>query len=95
MDSKGSFPFLYDGTVPDSNYTDYSISPDNFDEGTEVVTRCIFTAYNIKGRSGFAFKLLEILKIGEDSTMDDGLILGDFSLFPKKRRIDKGKEKQR
>ena len=62
--------------------------------------RCLFTAYNFKERTGFAFKLLEILKLGGDQTrldeagLDDGLILGDFSLFPKKRKIDKGKGRE-
>jgi hypothetical protein len=43
---------------------------------------------------------LEILKLGGDQTrldeagLDDGLILGDFSLFPKKRKIDKGKGRE-
>ena len=66
-----------------------------FVEGTEVVVQCIFTAYNIKGRTGFAFKLLEIFKLeGDGSDLDDGLVLRGFALFPKRRRIDKGKERE-
>jgi hypothetical protein len=92
LDSKGPFPFLHEWGVSDPSPTDPSIPSDRFGEGAEVIVKCLFTAYNIKRPTGYSFKLLEIYRLEAD--LDDGLILGDAPLFPKKRKIDKetGKE---
>jgi hypothetical protein len=96
LDLKGPFPFLHECGVPGPSSIDPSTLPDRFKEGTEVMVKCLFTAYNIKGRSGYSFKLLEIFRLGTDldDELDDGLILGDAPLFPKKRKIDKGKARE-
>jgi hypothetical protein len=90
LDTKGLFPFLHD--CFDQSSPESCMSPAKFVEGTEVMVKCLFGAYNIKGRTGYSFKLLEIFRVGAD--LNDGLILGDAPLFPKKRKIDKGKGRE-
>ena len=83
IDINGPFPFLYDGTLisTPSNYVE--TGPGEFTEGTEVIIQCLFTAYNIKGRQGFAWKLLQVIKTSNSNALDDGLILDNSPLMTK------------
>jgi hypothetical protein len=83
IDINGPFPFLYDGTLisTPSNYVE--TGPGEFAEGTEVIIQCLFTAYNIKGREGFAWKLLQVIKTSNSNALDDGLILDNSPLMTK------------
>lgn len=92
LDLKGPFPFLHEWGVSDQSPTELGVPPDRFVEGTEVIVKCLFTVYNIKGHTGYSFKLLEIYRLEAD--LNDRLILGDTPLFPKKRKIDKGKGRE-
>jgi hypothetical protein len=85
LDLNGPFPFIHEWGVSEPSPTDPGLSSDRFVEGTQVVVKCLFTAYNIKGRTGYSFKLLEIYRLGHD--LDDELVPGDASLFPKKRTL--------
>jgi hypothetical protein len=94
LDPNGSFPFLYGGSSVIEDYTDYETPAEDFVVGTEVIVRCIFTAYNINGRTGFSFKLLEVVKTGDVFSADDGFVVMDLFIFPKRRKVDKGKDRE-
>jgi hypothetical protein len=95
LNLKGLFPFLHEWGKTDSLSKVPGLISQSFKEGSEVMVKCLFTTYNIKGRSGYSFKLLEVFKVGSiDDDLGDGLVFRNTPLFPKKRKIEKGKAKE-
>jgi hypothetical protein len=86
IDPNGPFPFLYDGTRGAEDYSNTELHADSFVHGTEVIVECIFTAYNMKGRSGYSWKLLSVIKaciggVSESLDSDDNLVVDEPPLI--------------
>ena len=87
VDPNGPFPFLYDGTSTCTDYTDHELRPEDFTEGTEVVVECLFTAYSMKNRSGYSWKLLAVIKAStSDEATPHNLIVDTSPLLSPKRK---------
>ena len=90
VDPNGPFPFLYDGTSTCNDYTDHELRPEDFIQGTEVVVKYLFTAYSIKNRSGYSWKLLAVIKAStsDEATPHDLIVDTSPILSPKRKALN-------
>lgn len=83
VDREGSFPYLYDGRVSFADYTEFELGAGEFTEGTEVVIECVFTAWSMRQKTGYSWKLLAVIRAFVEGRND--LIVDSSLLFPQKK----------